>query len=387
MRRVANPLGKHGRKRRHHGEGSVVRRKDHWRAKPWVAVVPWTDDRGVRREAWLSAASREEAEDLLKHELVKRARTRPTDHTVGSYVIDWLATADLSPSARDRYRQHIEARILPTLGDVHLEDVTPPMIRRAMQRWSGAPATRHGTLIVLRMAMRQALADRMVPDDPMAGVKAPTLRHAPPTILDADDARRLIGLVRDERFAPLLVVSLGLGLRRGELLGLRTPDVDLMADTLTVSHSLRRLPTRARMTEDDRWRLVAPKADSGRVIPLPRFVAEALERRIAERDQEKAAAKVWAPNDLVFSDRNGNPIAYTSLDHWWKGALARAGLPDMRWHELRASTATILLAEGVDPLTIAAILGHTDIAMTQRYVKLLPRVSRAAADRMNEVVG
>jgi integrase len=89
----------------------------------------------------------------------------------------------------------------------------------------------------------------------------------------------------------------------------------------------------------------------------------------------------------VFSDRNGNPIAYTSLDHWWKGALARAGLPDMRWHELRASTATILLAEGVDPLTIAAILGHTDIAMTQRYVKLLPRVSRAAADRMNDVVG
>jgi integrase len=345
------------------------------------------DDRGHRREAWLSAASREEAEDLLKHELVKRARTRPTNHTVGSYVIDWLATADLSPSARDRYRQHIEARILPTLGEVHLEDVTPPTIRRAMQRWSGAPATRHGTLIVLRMAMRQALADRMVSDDPMAGVKAPTVRHAPPTVLDVDDARRLIGYVRGERFASLLVVSIGLGLRRGELLGLRTPDIDLVGGTLTVSHSLRRLPTRARTNPDDRWRLVSPKADSGRVIPLPRFVAEALERRIAERDHEKAAAKIWAPNDLVFSDRNGNPIAYTSLDHWWKGALARADLPDMRWHELRASTATILLAEGVDPLTIAAILGHTDIAMTQRYVKLLPRVSRAAADRMNEVVG
>lgn len=387
MRRVANRTGAHRPKRRHHGEGTVVRRKDHRRAKPWAAVVPYLDETGRRREAWLSAASRAEAEELLRHELVRRRRVVPSSHTVGSYVTDWLATAELSASARDRYRQHIEARILPTLGDVALEDVSPPVIRKAMLAWSGSPATRNGTVIVLRMAMRQALADRMVADDPMAGIKAPRLRPATPTVLDVEEARHLRATVAGERFAPLLTVALGLGLRRGELLGLRTPDIDLAAATLTVSHSLRRIPVRARDNADDIWRLMAPKADSGRVIPLPRFVAEALAERIEERDEEKRATKVWAPNDFVFSDQHGNPIPFTTLDHWWRGALKRAGLPHMRWHGLRASTATILLAEGVDPLTIAMILGHTDIAMTARYVRLLPRVSRAAMDKIGDRFG
>jgi integrase len=132
---------------------------------------------------------------------------------------------------------------------------------------------------------------------------------------------------------------------------------------------------------------VAPKRDSGRTLPLPAFVATALKARIDERDAERKAAKVWAPNDLVFSDKHGDPVSFTSLDTWWKAALKRAELPDMRWHELRASTATILLAEGVPEMTVMAIFGHKSLEMTRRYVKVLPRMGRSAADRMQEVVG
>ena len=170
-------------------------------------------------------------------------------------------------------------------------------------------------------------------------------------------------------------------------MGLRTGDVDLGAGTLTIRHSLRRVPVSTRAEGDTWWRLVAPKADSGRTIPLPAFVADALRERLDVRDAERKASRLWAPNDLVFSDLRGNPIAFTSLDHWWKGALARAKLPDMRWHELRASTATILLAEGVPELTVMAILGHKSLEMTRRYVKLLPRVSRDAAERMGRAIG
>ena len=392
MRPMTNPTGRHRAKRRHHGEGTVLRRTDRWRARPWVAVVPYTDPSGRRREMWLSAASRDEADDLRKRELARlRKATIPTEHTVGSYVRDWLMTTDLGPWTFDRYRHHIEQRIMPTLGDVPLADLTPPMVRQAMTRWSGAPATRMGAFVVLRTAMRQALADRMVSDDPTANIKAPRPTHSSPDVVDVDDARRLMDTVAGERFAPLLVVSLGLGIRRGELLGLRTPDVDLDAGTVTIRHSLRRVPVSARSEEDQEkglwWRLVAPKRDSGRTIPLPDFVAEALRVRLDQRDLERKAARVWAPNDFVFSDLRGNPVAFTSLDHWWKGALARAELPDMRWHELRASTATILLAEGVPEMSVMAILGHRSLEMTRRYVKLLPRVSRDAAERMGRAIG
>lgn len=387
MRDVGNPTGRHRAKRHHHGEGSVFKRTDRWRAKPWVAVIPYIDTSGRRREMWLSASSRAEADDLRKRELAKARKATPTEHTVGSYVRRWLMTTELGPWTHDRYRHHIEQRIEPTLGSIPLADLTPPMVRDAMTRWTGAPATRMGAFVVLRTAMRQALADRMVEHDPTENIKAPRPTHSTPDVVDIADARRLIETVQGDRLEPLLVVSLGLGIRRGELLGLRTPDVDLEHGTVTIRYSLRRVPVSTRAPGDSWWRLVAPKRDSGRTIPLPTFVAEALRQRLEDRDREQREAKVWAPNDFVFSDLHGNPIAFTTLEHWWKGALKRAKLPDMRWHELRASTATILLAEGVPELTVMAILGHRSLEMTRRYVKLLPRVSRDAANRLNEAIG
>jgi hypothetical protein len=111
MPTMGNPLGKHRPKQRHPGEGTVVKRKDRWRAKPWAAVVPYTDASGRRRTTWLSAGSRAEAEGLLRDELKKRkAAPVVTGHTVGSYVKGWLMTADLSPRTFDRYRQHVEGR-------------------------------------------------------------------------------------------------------------------------------------------------------------------------------------------------------------------------------------------------------------------------------------
>lgn len=388
MSGMTNPTGKHRPKRRHHGEGTVLQRTDRWRARPWAAVIPYVDASGRRRETWLSAGSRAEAEQLRRDELAKRRKAPVrTTHTVGSYVSGWLMTTDLGPWTHDRYRQHIEARIIPTLGTVPLEELTPPAVRKAMTEWTGAAATRMGTFVVLRAAMRQAVSDKMLGDDPTAGIKAPRPKQAALTVVDVVDARHLRAVVARDRLSALITVSLGLGLRRGESLGLRTPDIDFAAGTVTISHSLRRVPVSTRGLDDEWWRLVAPKRDSGRTLPLPAFVARALRRRVIARDAERRGAKVWAANDLVFCDLHGGPIPFTSLDTWWKGALERAKLPDMRWHEMRASCATVLLAEGVPEMSVMAILGHKSLEMTRRYVKLLPRVSRDAADRMGRAIG
>lgn len=388
MRAMGNPTGKHRPKRRHPGEGTVVRRKDRWRAKPWAAVVPYVDASGRKHQTWLSAGSRAEAEALLRGEIAKRkAAPVVTGHTVGSYVLGWLMTTKLSPRTFDRYRQHLEQRIRKTLGNVLLGDLKAPMVRAAIGEWSGSEATKMGTFIVLRAAMRQAVADKMLAEDPTASVKAPRQRPTTPDVLDVAEARHLMETVKGDRLAPLLTVCLALGLRRGEALGLTTPDIDLVGGTVTVRCSLIRVPVSTRGPGDAWWRLVSPKADSGRTIPLPEFVAEALRDRLAERDREQRDAKVWAANDLVFCDLHGGPVPFSTLDAWWKGALKRAKLPDMRWHELRASTATMLLAEGVDQIAVAAVLGHRSLDMTRRYVKLLPRVSKDAADRMGRALG
>ena len=132
---------------------------------------------------------------------------------------------------------------------------------------------------------------------------------------------------------------------------------------------------------------MAPKADSGRTLELPAFVASALRKRIAERDRERKAARSWAPNDYIFCDEWGNAVPFTLLARWFKDALRRADLPDMRLHELRHSSLTMLLAEGVPERVVQQIAGHRSGEMTRRYMKVLPRMSRDAAERLDRVMG
>lgn len=390
---MTNPTGKHRRKRRHHGEGTVVHRKDKWRAKPWAAVVPYYDPSGRRREMWLSAGSRDEADDLRKRELDKlRKGVKPTTHTVRSYVEDWLMTYEMGPTTFERYRHHVRERIVPTLGDLRLTELDPTKVRGALGRWEGSPSTRGGTLRILRMAMRRAVADGLLPDDPTKGVKAPTIHEEVPIVLDAGEAKHLRAVVRkgswDPVLYPLLTVALGLGLRRGEALGLRTPDVDFAKRTIYIGHSLRRVPVPTRGTDDHEWwRLVEAKAGSEATLPLPTFVAAALRERIDERDSARRRTKVWAPNDFIFCDAHGNPVSFSNLTRWFGEALKAAKLPDMRWHYLRASTAVILLEEGIDELTVMRILRHRNLQMTRKYTKLTDRLGRRAADALDGAMG
>ncbi len=450
MHDVGNPTGKHRRKRRHHGEGTVVRRKDRWRKNPWAAVVPYLDASGRRRETWLSAASRAEADELRKAELARlRKGLIYTEQTVTDYVSAWLEDIEVGPGTWPRYQAHVSQRIAPAFGSVALTALTPQQVRAALIRWPGAAATRAGALRLLRAAMKQAVADHLIERDPTAGIPYPRLPKHAPTTLTAEEARHLIATVKGERFAPILIVSLGLGVRRGEALGLRTQDVNwegddsgndgrdhgyaqaqhgrvqlrdrhddggphtsrprhvadaaaveaVLADpateglvgrrpvSVTIAKGLRYIPPPLRAEGEGPYRLTGTKTGETRVIPLPGFVAEALRVRLEERDREQRATKVWAANDFVFCSPVGNSIPLETLRTWYLGALKRAGLPVARWHDLRASTITLLLDMGVDLLTIQRIVGHRDLATTRRYVGKTPTAMAAAADRMDEAMG
>jgi integrase len=386
---VANPTGKRRPKRSHHGDGTApFKRTDRWRRKPWVTVVPYTDESGRRREMWLSAASKPEAEALRKRELARlRKGIIPTHETVVEYMSAWLETVEVGPGTWPRYQSHLSERIAPSLGDIALDRLTPQAVRSAVIRWSGSAATRAGTLRLLRAAMKQAVLDRRIEHDPTAGIPYPRSRRRQSTTLTGPEAKQLISTVQGERFGPILVVSLGLGVRRGEALGLRTADLDFAAREVTIAKGLRYIPPALRSENEGPYRLTSTKSGDTRTLPLPDFVLDTLRERIEQRDQEKHAARVYAPNDFVFCDPLGNTVPLETLYRWFKSMLGRAGLPDMRWHDLRGSTATLLAEMGVDVETIRRILGHRDIATTLLYVGKTPTALREAADKMGRAIG
>jgi integrase len=201
--------------------------------------------------------------------------------------------------------------------------------------------------------------------------------------MTAPDVRRLLDATCDDPLGPIFALAASTGLRLGELLGLAWPDVDFVTGTLTVRRSLAR-------GREERWELAQPKtATSRRTIPLPSIAREALERQKAIQETErKAAGKAWQDrDDLVFTDRIGRHVEPGSVSHGFQDAREALGLPAARFHDLRHSAATLMLAEGVPLAVISEWLGHSGIAITaSHYAAIVPTLRRDAADAMDRAL-
>ncbi len=170
-------------------------------------------------------------------------------------------------------------------------------------------------------------------------------------------------------------------LRRGEALGLRWTDVDLDTSTLKVRTSLQRV--------DGRLQLVEPKtARSRRTIALPQSAIIALRHhRVRQLQERLLAGQRWHDTGMVFTTTIGTPLDPRNVYRHFQRALAEAGLPQKRFHDLRHTCATLLLAQGVHPRGVMDILGHSQIALTMdTYSHVIPALQREAAGRMDALL-
>ena len=419
--------------RRGRGDGSITRRAD----GRWMARVDlgWQD--GKRRRKTLYGRTRREVQDKLR-EMLRRTDQGlpvvPEQETVGTFLHRWLEfkKADLRPRSYESYEHLVRIHLLPGLERVRLARLTPldvsAWFRRHHAQGAGARTIQYARS-VLRAALNQALRWELVARNAAALSDAP--RHEPREIqpLSPEEAKTLLASVAGHRLEALITCAVGLGLRRGEALGLRWCDVDLKAGKLSVSHTLERsggdatarktllaerTKLRARLsgTADEAirqrittelddvkrrletvgtsLRLAKPKtARSRRTITLPGVVAASLRaHRKRQLEERLTAGKRWKDSGLVFATPIGTPIGTHSLHRTFKAMLAEAGLPDIRYHDLRHTAATLLLAQGVDPRTIMETLGHSQISLTlNTYTHVVPKLQRQAAAKMDEILG
>jgi integrase len=171
-------------------------------------------------------------------------------------------------------------------------------------------------------------------------------------------------------------------MRRGELLALRWQDIDFKNRSLSVQRSVSRLPGGHRVSE--------PKTASGkRSITLPPFVIEALQQqRIRQLETKLRAGPAWEEHDLVFCNTYGRFLNSASLYALFTSLVKKAGLPRMRFHDLRHSAATILMAMKVPVKVIQELLGHSTITITLNvYGHVLPSMQEEAMDKMEHLFG
>ncbi|MBV9455200.1 MAG: site-specific integrase [Rubrobacter sp.] len=284
------------------------------------------------------------------------------------------------PSTFESYERIIRNHIKPALGHKKLKTLAPNHLQYFYQSKLDdglAPGTvrlMHG---ILHKALEQATQWGAVSRNVCKAVTPPKPNPEDMHPLDAEQTKLLLKAAHGTRLEALYVLAVTGGLRVGELLGLTWEDVDF--DTVTLR--VRRTKSRARSGPT----FTTPKNGKGRSIKLTRQAVEALKlHRAAQNIERLKAGSLWQSNNLVFSTTTGKPLDFRNLaTASFKPLLKKVGLPDIRFHDLRHTCATLLLSRGHHPKLVQDLLGHASVAMTlDRYSHVLPGMGDQTAAAM-----
>jgi integrase len=371
------------RRRRGRGEGTVFY---HRRIGLWVgAVTAGYDQRGRRRRRYIYGRSKAEVlEQLARLRVAASSGTlgEPSKLSLADYLHRWLedaARSSVRPATFELYQGLIRTHVNPRLGGVPVARLTPLHIQgllTEMEQAGASPKLRLLTYGVLHRALGQAVAWGMIPRNPCDAVARPRAPRPAVRSLTAEQARALLQAARGDRLEALYVLAVTTGMRQGELCGLQWEDVDLQRGTVQVRHQLQEV--------SGRLALVEPKtARSRRLVVLPALAVMAL---LEHRERMRAEGK--PPDGFVFTAPEGGPLRKSNLRRRsFEPLLQRAGLPRIRFHDLRHTAASLLLAEGVHPKVVQEILGHSTVSMTlDTYSHTTPAMHRQAVATLDRVL-
>lgn len=345
-----------------------------WKRR-YETVEAYDDDQGKARDKVAAYWYK------VRAELDHGTAIHPNGLTVGQWLEEWLRlkAGQVRPRTYESYTGLVRHHLIPTLGGVRLQALSPPTVQRALDTWRTTPRgdrpakadrpvpplslrTVHYCWQILDMALEQAVKWQLVERNVAALVTPPPVPEPEHTWWTADQAAQFLAANRGGRWAIVWQLALLTGLRKGEILGLQWGDVDWDAGTLTIHRSL-----------DQHNRPAPPKTlRSTRTLALDDGTMQQLRRL------RRTSRAIW-----VVATANGTPVSGRNLSRAFKSAMDRAGVPHIRFHDLRHSHASLLLEEGEDLKVISDRLGHSSYAFTARtYVHTRAEAQRGKASAL-----
>lgn len=355
-----------------------VFRVERKRGPQWFAKYRLPDGRQVQRKigpAWTGRGrpaagyyTKRAAEEWLRKVLGEaREGTLPglvkTDVSFAEAAEEWLRYIEhdrgRKPSTIAGYRALLRSQLLPTFGELPIESITTEMVEAWIAGVERAPATRTKALVLMHGIFKRARKLYGLPTNPAAEVeKPPTQSSGDIEVFSPEEVMALVRAAASEQDAAIYTTAAFTGLRRGELLALRWRDVDFSGQVIRV---------RASYAEGA---LTTPKSGKVRSVPMAPPVAEAL-AKLGQRER-------WTgDDDLVFVGQAGSYLDGRALRRRYDAALERASLRKLRFHDLRHTFGTRMIAKA-DIRRVQEWMGHADIETTMKYLHYAPRDADAA---------
>jgi integrase len=356
----------------------------------WAIVIDTQDPAtGKRKRKWHSFRGTKREAQVERARLVTQCSAgdyiEPGKETVEQFLARWLdyKKSRLSALSHERYSYIVRRNIVPSIGNLPLAKLQPVTIAgmEAKAIETLAPKTVVYIHRVLHQALSQAVQWQLLARNPMVGVQPPKVERREMKALDVQGIATMLDAARDTvMYIPILLAAL-LGLRRGEIAALHWRSVKLDIGQLSVVTSAQQ--TAAGVQEK------APKSGKGRTVALPPFVVEELRRhRLAQAEHLLSLGIRLTDDHHVVMRADGQPYLPQSLSDTFSQLLDRRPLlPRIRFHDLRHSHATQLLASGIHPKIAQERLGHASIAITMDlYSHVLPGMQEDAANKVDAAI-
>jgi integrase len=321
--------------------------------------------------------------------------------TVAHWLNTWLRNTKppaTAPKTWVGYEYFVRLHLIPGLGSIRLVKLQPQHVREflgeKLDAGLSARTVKH-LRAALCTALNQAINDDLIQRNAAAKVDPPEIQPRVMDVYTPEEARQLLEAVRGHRLEALFTVAIAIALRMGECLGLLWPDVDFDRGLLIVRHNLQRVKRvrRGDLVKEGEAKterlLGQPKGKKVHSLRLPMVVLEALRQHQARQlEERRLAGTSWKGDGRhVFTSRVGTPLEQANLDRQFKALCDRAGLRQIRFHDLRHSAASILIAQGVHPKAIQELLRHSSIQLTMdTYGHLFEQVQQETADKMDAVL-
>jgi len=363
----------------------------------WAIVLDVPDrETGERRRKWhsFSGTKRQAQEECarLVTALKHGGYTEPSKTTLAQFLDRWIEheASSVSPKTLERYAELARKNIVPLLGNVTMAKLRAEAIDAAWTKAlaSGrrdgkgglAPRTVHHMRRVLIKALNQAVVWEIITKNPAALSKAPKVERKAMTAYGAETTAQLLEALKDTRIYVPALLAVMCGLRRGEIVALRWRNIDLDNQRMSIVETAEQTKAEVRQKET--------KTGRARVVDLSSTVVAELRRHRAAQAEEQLRLGV-RPDESAFvvAQVDGRPIQPNSLTHEWTRVLATTDLERIRFHDLRHSHATQMLAAGVHPKVAQERLGHSTIAITlDIYSHVMPGMGADAAERVDAAV-
>ncbi len=377
-------------KRRANGEGNIRKRSDgRWEGRYTAGRDPETGKTVYKN---VLGKTQTEVKAKLKKAIQENTEVdtlKAAQYTVGQWMDVWFenyAKIKVRPTSHQTYRGYIDNHIKPNIGKIPLSKLTTLELQKLYKKLLSrgrvnrieakgqpkglSPKTVRNIHQVISSAMDFARAQKLIVVNPTDGCALPKLEHREMKTLPVEQLTSFLREAKESGVFEMYYIELATGLRRGELLGLKWEDLDLEQGTLRVQRQVSRINGKvmeAPLKTKNSYRTISLGADAVEIL----------------KEQRKKCGN----GDYVFPSPTGGPISPDSVIQMLHRVLKRAGLPKVRFHDLRHTFATVALQNGVDIKTVSGMLGHYSAGFTlDTYAHVTTQAQREAAKTMGSVL-